>query len=76
MSKITDYELGNQVLHNIGDALYEIANDCKESHPEESKYFKEMGRGFVQYGQDMERSNNKEETKSIFRILCRFMVGG
>ena len=34
---ITDWELGNEILHNVIDAMGALAHECRTSHPEVAK---------------------------------------
>lgn len=58
--KLTDYELGNFVLFNIGDTCLEAARDCRDSHPTTSDLFSKLGHAFIKYGQSMEERDPKD----------------
>ncbi len=55
--KITDYELGNSVLYNLGDKCFEICQDCRDSHPSVADILSKLGEAFIKYGQGMEESD-------------------
>jgi len=60
MRTITDYELGNFAIYNIGDRCLELAHDCKDSHPDQSKFLGSLGYIVSEYGQNMEETGSKE----------------
>lgn len=57
IKKITDYELGNDVLFKLGDNCYEICRECRDSHPSISELLGKLGKAFIKYGQGMEESD-------------------
>ncbi len=66
--KITDYELGNTVLYNLGDKSFEICCDCRDSHPSISDLLNKLGGAFTKYGQGMEESDPSDERHTKGRL--------
>lgn len=56
--ELTNYEVGNFVIHRIGENFLEISRDCKVSHTKLAHTLKHFGYAFCELGQDMEKAKS------------------